>query len=171
MKYLLSGIARCGVCDGPMRVLAAGPGNGRTRDSYVCQHGYHVRRSRPDVDELVTPLVVARFTRPDAATALTSGDRGQVQEALNKAAAIRARPDLAADSYTAGNLDAQQLARISGKLRPELAHWEQVARALSTAPDLLDLASPNIAERWDQLPLARKRAVIDLLTGHQDRPD
>lgn len=163
VKYLLSGIARCGVCDGPMRVLAARAGNGRTRDSYICQHGYHVRRSRPDVDELVTALVLARLARPDAATALTSGDRGQVQEALDKAAAIRARLDLAADSYTEGNIDAQQLARISGRLRPELAHWEQAARALSTAPDLLDLANPNIAERWDQLPLARKRAVIDLL--------
>ncbi len=163
VKYLLSGIAKCGICDGPMRVLTASPGNGRTRDSYVCQFGHHVRRARLDVDDLVTRLVVGRLALPDAATALTTGDGGQVQEALDKAAAIRARLDLAADSYADGNIDARQLARITGKLRPELAQWEQAARAASTAPDLLDLATPDITRRWEHLPLARQRAVIDLL--------
>ena len=163
VKYLLSGIAKCGICDGPMRVLIASPGNGRTRDSYVCQHGYHVRRARLDVDDLIIRLVTGRLAMPDAAAALTAGDGGQVQEALDKAAAIRARLDLAADSYADGNIDARQLARITSKLRPELAQWEQTARAASTAPDLLDLATPDIGQRWEHLPLARRRATIDML--------
>ena len=80
-----------------MRVLVASPGNGRTRDSYVCHHGYHVRRARLDVDQLITALVVGRLAMPDAATALTRGDGARVQEARDKAAALRARlvsPDL-----------------------------------------------------------------------------
>jgi hypothetical protein len=84
-----------------MRVLVASPGNGRTRDSYVCHHGYHVRRARldvdVDVDQLITALVVGRLAMPDAAPALTRGDGAQVQEARAKAAALRARlvsPDL-----------------------------------------------------------------------------
>lgn len=165
VKYLLSGIAKCGICDGPMRVLVASPGNGRTRDSYVCQHGYHVRRARLDLDNMVTRLVVGRLAMPDAATALSSGDGGQVQQALDKAAATRARLDLAADSYADGTIDARQLARITGKLRPELIQWEQTARAASTAPDLLDLATPDIAHRWNALPLARQRAVIDTMVN------
>ena len=28
---------------------------------------------------------------------------------------------------------------------------------------MLDLAGPDIAQRWESLPLARKRGVIDLL--------
>lgn len=163
IKYLLSGIAKCGVCDGPIRVLAANASNGRSGDSYVCHHGYHVRRSRLDLDELVTKLVVGRLALPDAASALTIGDRGQLQDVLDKAAGIRARLDLAADSYADGNIDGQQLARITGKLRPELTKWEQAARAASTAPDLLDLARPDIAQGWESLPLARQRAVIDVL--------
>ena len=163
VKYLLSGIARCGICDGPMRVLVASPGNGRTRDSYVCQFGYHVRRPRLDLDELVTGLVVGRLALPDSAAALTIGNGAQVQDALAKAAAIRARLDLAADSYADGNIDGRQLARITSKLRPELTQAEHTARAASTAPDLLDLATPDITRRWDGLPLARQRAVIDLL--------
>ena len=33
----------------------------------------------------------------------------------------------------------------------------------SSAPHLVDLAGPDIAKRWESLPLARKRGVIDLL--------
>jgi site-specific DNA recombinase len=163
IKYLLSGLARCGVCGGPMRVLLASPGNGRTRDSYVCQQGYHVRRARLDVDNLITALVVGRLAMPDAAAALSRDDGSQVQEARDKAAALRARLDLAADSYADGQIDGRQLARITSKLRPEMEHWDNAARAASSAPDLLDLAAPDIANRWPTLPLARQRAVIDLL--------
>ncbi|GAC1332374.1 MAG: recombinase family protein [Mycobacteriales bacterium] len=162
IKYLLSGLARCGVCDGPMRVLVAG-NDGRQRDTYTCQRGYHVRRSRPDLDELVTGVVLARLARPDAVAVLARADDGQAQEASDKAAGIRARLDTAADSFAGGDIDAAQLARITAKLRPQLDQWLQVARAASTAPDLLDLAGSDIADRWDGLPLGRKRAVIDLL--------
>lgn len=48
-------------------------------------------------------------------------------------------------------------------LRPQLAALEGQLRSISTAPDLQDLAAPDIAERWDELPLARKRKVIALL--------
>ncbi len=162
IKYLLSGLARCGVCGGPMPVLTAG-GDGRKSDSYVCQHGYHVRRSRPGLDALVTGLVTARLARLDAAAVLARSDDGQAQEASERAAAIRARLDTAADAYADGTIDGAQLTRITGKLRPELERWQQLARAASTAPDLLDVAGPDIAGRWQSLPLARRRAVIDLL--------
>lgn len=162
VKYLLSGLARCGVCDGPMRVLTAGK-DGRTRDTYVCHKNYCTRRSLPDVDDLVTRVVVARLARPDAAGALAAGDSADAQEAADSAAAVRARLDTAADSFAAGDIDGRQLARITARLRPELDQWEQVVRAATTTPDLIDLATPDIAQRWDGLPLARKRAVIDLL--------
>lgn len=163
IKYLLSGIARCGVCDGPMRVLTQGK-DGRKSDTYVCQHAYHVRRVRADLDDMVTAHVLTLLALPDAVGALArSDDDGEVQQAREKAAALRARLDLAADAYAEGSIDAQQLARITAKLRPEMDGWEQAARAASNAPDLLDLAVPDIADRWAEVPLARKRAVIDAL--------
>jgi len=162
VKYMLSGIGRCGVCAGPLRVIAAGHG-GRKSDSYTCAQGFHVRRSRSALDDLVTRLVIGRLSQPDAAGALARADDGTSQEAADKAAAIRVRLDGAADAYAEGTIDGVQLARITGKLRPELEQWQQVARSASTAPDLLDLARPDIADRWECLPLARKRAVIDLL--------
>ena len=90
IKYLLTGLARCSVCKGPMRVLTAGK-DGRKSDSYNCQRGYHVRRSREPLEVLVTGLVTARLARPDAAAPLSRSDDGQTQEATEKAAAVRAR--------------------------------------------------------------------------------
>lgn len=163
VKYLLTGLAKCGVCGNPIRVLAGNPDKGRAKDSYVCHEKFHVRRSRPDVDHLISQLIIGRLAMPDAAAALSPGDGAQVQQARDKAAALRARLDLAADSYAEGEIDGRQLARITSKLRPEMEQWEHAARAASTTPDLLDLATPDIAKRWPTLPLARQRAVIDLL--------
>jgi len=169
VKYLLSGLARCGVCGGPMRVLVAGK-DGRQQDAYCCQHGYHVRRMRPPLDDLVTRIVITRLARPDAAGLFTRPDDDTARQAREQAEATRARLDLAADSYAAGDIDARQLARITTRLRPELDRHEQAARDASSAPDLLDLAAPDIAERWEGLPLGRKRAVIDLLLDIQVMP-
>lgn len=161
VKYLLSGIARCGVCSGPMRVLIAGAG--RTLDSYVCQQNYHLRRQRQALDDFVTAVIVARLGRPDAADLLSARDDGQGHQIREQAQAVRARLDLAADTYAEGGIDGPQLTRITAKLRPELERLEMASRALSTAPDLLDLVAPDIAERWELLPLARQRSVINLL--------
>lgn len=56
---------------------------------------------------------------------------------------MRAAPD--------GTIDAQQLARITAKLRPQLDAAEQTARAYTSSPDLHDLATPDIAKRWYNL--------------------
>jgi site-specific DNA recombinase len=151
IKYLLSGLARCGVCTGPMRVLTAGK-DGRKSDSYVCQHGYHVRRSRDGLDALVTGLVTARLARPDAAVLLPGRDDGQAQEAADRAAALRARLDTAADAYAEGAIDDAQLTRITANLRPELEKWQQVAHDTSAAPDLLDLAEPTSPDTGSRCP-------------------
>jgi len=161
VKYLLSGIARCGLCGGPMRVLL--PGQGHKQDSYVCQDKYHVRRMRQPLDDFITEVVVARLSRPDAVDLLAQPDNDDAHKAREQAGALRARLDLAADAFAAGDIDARQLARITARLRPELDQYEQIARSLSTAPDLVDLATPDIAERWTDLPLDRRRAVIDTL--------
>ena len=158
-RYLLSGLARCSVCDGPLRGLLAGRDH-RTTDSYICQEGAHLRISRPPVDAVITELVIARLAAPETAAAFARADSTETQEARKQADDARARLDLAADSYAAGEIDARQLARITARLRPEAERWEQLARAAATDPDLDDLATPDIARRWAQVPLGRQRAVI-----------
>ncbi len=169
IKYLLSGIARCDVCSGPMRVLIAGK-DGRKQDSYACQDSYHVRRQRQPLDDLVTQIIITRLAQPDAADLFTEQDSEAARDAREQADAVRARLDLAADAYATGDIDARQLARITSRLRPQLEQHEQIARDLSSVPDLLDLATPDIAERWAEVPLPRQRAVIDLLLEIRVKP-
>lgn len=153
-KHLLSGIARCGVCGEPMRVLVA---HGTRPKAYVCPKNYCVRRKLEAVDAMVTKLVLARLAQPDAAQAVLPADN---RDLVERAHALRARLDLVADQFASDLIDGQQLARITAKLRPEL---EAVERELArtVAPDLQDLVRPNLD--WDSVPLERKRAIINLL--------
>lgn len=160
IKYLLSGIAKCGVCGSTLRVL---PDCSRSCTSYICGNGAHVRRKLDAVDDLVTRVVVARLAQPDAPDLFQDTHSEDTALMRSKAAGLRAKLDLAADQFSDDVIDAQQFARVSSKLRPQLAALEAQLRSLSTAPDLHDLAAPDIAERWEELPLARKRKVIALL--------
>ena len=169
IKYLLSGIARCGVCGGPMRVLVVGK-DGRKQDSYVCQEKYHVRRMREPVEDLVTEIVLQRLSQPDARALLTAGDDTATQALREQAAAVRARLDSAADAYADGTIDGQQLTRITAKLRPDAERLDQLVKAASTAPDLEDIAGPDIRKRWESIPLSRRRTVIQLLLSIEVMP-
>jgi site-specific DNA recombinase len=117
-----------------------------------------VRRKQEDVDRIITKLVVGRLAKPDAkAIFMPIPDPSLAEEA----ATIRAKLDLAADQFAADEIDGDQLKRITAKLWPRLAELEVLLRPVVL--DLADLATPDIAERWDSVPLERQRAVIDFL--------
>ena len=155
-RYLLSGLALCGVCDGPLRVLVA---HGTRPRAYVCPLCYGVRRKQVAVDALVERLILERLALPDALAAFLPADE---QPLLDEAAGLRARLDLVADQYANDEIDSLQLTRITSRLRRRLQDVETQVRE-STGPDLADLAVANIGERWSEVPLERKRAVISLL--------
>lgn len=160
VRHLLSGLARCGAagCDGTMRVHTVG---GITR--YTCEACYGVSRRQDQLDEFVSEVVVARLSRPDAADLLGGDDDEQARAAAREAAGLRARLDLAADQYAEGGIDGQQLARITARLRPQLADAEDRARVPSNGQLLDGLLGERARRRWEELPLARRRAVIDAL--------
>ena len=64
---LLSTIARCGVCDGPM---GGKPRHGR--DMYSCARGSHVAVSVVELDAYVTEVALAYLTRPGIVEELTA---------------------------------------------------------------------------------------------------
>lgn len=153
-KHLLSGIAQCGVCNGPMRILVA---SGTRPKAYICVEKYCVRRKQQAVDDLIEGLVLARLSQPDAVKALLPRDN---QGLVDQVHALRARLDLVADQYADDLIDGRQLARITGRLRPELEAAEREF-AGTISPDLQDLVRPDL--NWAEVPIERKRAVINLL--------
>jgi site-specific DNA recombinase len=168
-RYLLSGIARCGAtlkkgpgagetCGGVMRVLTSPSG----LKSYSCARCFGARRRVDLVDELVTRVVVGRLARPDALAAFADRSTDTVELVAHRDA-LAARLDTASDEYAAGTIDARQLARITARIRPQIDTLAEQIRAASAAPDLVDLARPDIGRVWDGLPLERRRAVINVL--------
>ncbi len=159
--HLLSGIARCGVCSGPMRAS-----QNRTVPSYRCADKACVSRNRRDVDDLVTGVVLARLAKPDASGLLVPVD-DSTRQAVAEVAELRARLDTAADDYADGTLDRGQFHRITERLRPRLEVAQARARVVDSSPMLAGLAglagAEDVRAVWDGLPLSRKRGVVDLL--------
>ncbi|MET7824650.1 recombinase family protein [Streptomyces sp. NPDC005386] len=164
-KHLLTwGIGECGKCGGALRVARRGNSRrGTKKELYVCDDGC-VGRDERYVDELVSGVVVERLSRADAAEIFAGHDQAAA-EAIAKAEELRARLDLAADDYAAGILTRSQLHRVTAGLRPQIEAAERRARDLRPALDmsLLDVAGEHAAEAWEQLDVAQRRTVLDVL--------
>lgn len=157
-RHLLSGIAVCDVCGGPI----AGTMNRQT-PSYKCAAKSHVTRNRADVDDLISRLVVARLSRSDAVDLLAPRDRGHL-DAAAEARAVEARMDEAADQFADGTITRRQLERINARLRPQLDDALARARVVDDAPLLAGVVGAvDVQAAWEALPLTRRRAVVDLL--------
>ncbi len=157
--HLLSGVARCGVCGATLRVA-----QNRGVPSYRCSADGCVIRRKADLDHLIVGLVTARLARPDAASLFAPDDSAERSMAHDEAERLRGRLDHAADQYAEGLIDGRQMERITAKLRPLLADAERRARVVDPAPLLDGLAGAgDVAAAWDDLPLSRRRAVVDTL--------
>ncbi|MGH3672709.1 MAG: recombinase family protein [Pseudonocardiaceae bacterium] len=170
-KHLLSfGIGQCGKagCGSHLRVVTKCRDRAKTipYSCYQCDGPSScVTRAQAAVDDLVERVVVLRLAQPDARDLLARDD-GAARAARERADAIRARLDGAADDYAAGDLDRDQLRRITARLRPELDAAEQQAiRAVrGIAPELLtQLAGPQARQRWEALTVVQRRALLAAL--------
>jgi site-specific DNA recombinase len=170
-KHLLSyGIGQCGKagCGSHLRVVT------KFRDRakaipYACYQcdgpSSCVTRAQAAVDDLAERVVVRRLAQPDARDLLARDDAA-ARAARERADAVRARLDGAADDYAARYPDREQLRRITAQLRPELeAAEQQAARAVrGIAPELLtQLVGSQARQRWDALTVVQKRALLAAL--------
>ena len=161
--HLLSAIARCGVCDGPMVVGKSKPYKGKSKRVYRCRAA-HIIRDQQAVDGLVGRIIVGRLSMPDAADLMVEPGRAdKAQAAARRVTELQARLDDAADAYGAETITLAQLTKINAALRPKL----EVAQSESVSPDrakiLGDLVTGDPDKVWESMAPARRRAVVDLL--------
>src|SRR5215204_2848057 len=90
-QRLLTGVALCGVCDGPIHAGGGAPGRG----VYRCASTQgHFSRKRQPVDDFVSEVMIARLSRPDAATLLAKPAEGpNSKDLLREADQLRKRLD------------------------------------------------------------------------------
>jgi site-specific DNA recombinase len=183
-RHLLTyGIGECGVCGGVLRAVnrrvRRKVARARTPDNpdgvvvdehplYVCDSKAGcVGRNRERVDELVDAVVAARLMRPDALDLLSPAVDGGDEQALAEVRALRQRLDDAAEDYASGLIDREQMRRITASLQPRLAAAESSLRTPTRTPLPPDLqalvGAPDVAARWEALPVTAKRALLDVL--------
>lgn len=163
---LLSGIAVCGVCDGPVR---AGGARGGV-PVYRCSKGEHVKRRVEFVDRIVVGLVKTWLARERIERETFTPTPTNRQ----KAEAVRLKLERLEDKYADDDISVAGYRRNRARLTAELDELTR-EEALSHAPDVLEGVTP---QSFDALPLERRRAVVDYLCtvrmnrskpGHSDK--
>lgn len=168
-RYLLSGVARCGVCGETVQA-----GTRQTYHTYRCRTLGHVARRGDYVDALIeggtiegrhTPgIVVQLLSRPDARDLLIDHQQPDIDELRDQAQALRSRLDSLATEFAEGELTPSQLRTATVRLRSKLATVEQELADAGRVDILGDLiTAEDVAEAWKALDTDRKRAVVDLL--------
>lgn len=169
--YLLSGLAKCGVCGstitthGGKRSTPGGPRRGMYRcRPPVGQVGYCVGRRRDWIDDYVSALVIERLSRPDARDLLTDDDRPDTEALRDEAGALRVRLDALADAFAVGDIDRGQLQSGSQRIRTRLDEIDGLVAHTSRAPVLVDLVeAEDVRATWEAVGLDRRRAVVQTL--------
>lgn len=178
LKHLGSGLFVCGVggCDRTVRVTQA---TSRRPTSYVCwpsaagrrnkEAGYHVSRSKADVDAYVERSIFLRLVRDDIADLLAEDRRAEERASaiVAEIAELQGRVDRAADACAQGLMSEAMAGRIEAQLLPRIKHLRSEMSQARVAPVLRGLVGLTLAEveaEYRSRSLPEQRAVIRALT-------
>jgi DNA invertase Pin-like site-specific DNA recombinase len=165
-RWLLSGLARCGVCGQPVRSTSTGHSRGRpSTTGYVCATGKHVVRNAAEVDQLVTAVIAERLSRPDAADLLVSGRDVDLAGLHTRRAALEGELEDWRRLAEAGEVTPPSFARAEKGIL-ERQHQVDAAIAEATRGSALEgiADAPDPAKAWARLEdLERRRAIVDEL--------
>lgn len=175
-KWLLPGLAVCGVCRGPIRSArgethptARKDGSAaeqRRYHAYRCRDHGHFMRNGDILDELVAELCIRRLSRddavdlfapaegPDLATLHARREELQTRRAwvVEQVARLGATPDLQNAQTMVDELSAE-IARVDA----------QIAQAMNRDPLAEAATGDDVRGWWQAATLARRRAVVEAL--------
>ncbi|HEX5348531.1 MAG TPA: recombinase family protein [Pseudonocardiaceae bacterium] len=163
-KWLLSCIATCAVCGGPMAVMR----RGANRTVYACRDRGHLSIERTELDDYLTGLVIERLSRTDAYTHLPDGsEETAVTELRAEEATLRAELDGYADDAAEGKIDRAFAAKVVAKLQSRISGVQRRIEQEITPPALAGLLAgdpgESVADRWDRAPCSARRETLRLL--------
>jgi DNA invertase Pin-like site-specific DNA recombinase len=163
-RWLLAGLAVCGVCGAPVRSFSASSRRRNTNPVYTCRSGKHVVRDAAAVDAFVEAVIVERLSRPDARDLLVPDRRVDTTNLHLRDTALRERLGELGRLAGAGAIDPPQLVEATAVIRQQR---EQITEQLAAAgrgwvlAGVVDAADP--AKAWEGLDLSRRRAIIRTL--------
>ena len=163
--HLLSMIARCDACSGP---IAARSAKDRSEEiQYHCHRGGHVRIPYHELNALAERVMLAYLSRKDNVERLTADTEAgeQLQAVRDEIADIRKERDDLADQVGRGELSAVLAARAEPAILKRLRDVEAREMELSTPSILCGLITPgkDVARRWKDAPMEVKREIARIL--------
>jgi hypothetical protein len=163
-RWLLSGLAVCGVCGDPVRSFSASSRRRNTNPVYTCRTGKHVARDAAACDQFVTQVILERLGRPDARELLAPDRQTDIAALHARDTALRERLDELGRLYGEDVIDAPQLAQGTAAIRRQREQITTALQAASRGSVLAGVAdAPDPAAVWAGLDLSRRRAIIDVL--------
>lgn len=163
-KFLLTGVARCGVCDGPVKAAWRYPANADPYAVYICRRGYHVTHRVDWLDAMVAELVCLRLSDPEMAQAWAVEREADVSDLRREVVELREALAANAADYGDGLITRQVFLEVNGRLQSRLEAAEERLAGLGGSPDLAALVgAEDVARTWEALPVARRRAVVQAL--------
>lgn len=170
-RWLLSGIAKCGVCGTPLSAnTTAGGGPGGRQAAYRCRAlplgggAAHVTRSAALVDQYVTDLTVRRLSRPDALSLFAPAEV-DVRPLLDRRALLLRQRQRDLDAYSLEAFSPAEFSQRSEQHRRGLAKVEAELAAAAAVRELEPLVGleDDAARAWETLSLASRRRIVDAL--------
>ncbi len=158
-RRLLTGIAKCGVCEAPIHV----GGNSRgTPPVYRCPTGKHVTRRAEMIEDYVTGVVLQILQMPDVAEWLgAADDDGETAALAAEAAAIRQEMDDLAHAVT---FTIRQKEIMNAGLVARLRGIETRQQRLGRASAVHKFREKRVTRgRWDALGVDQQRVLVEQL--------
>lgn len=156
IKYLLSGILRCGRCEQPTRSTP----RARARPGYRCPSG-HLARDMARTDAYVVEAVLTRLESEDGRELFRYEDQAdELTKAVATARELRARLDGFTDSAASGGISPDRLARIEARLLPQIETAEERVRQIGVSPVVAELLGADARTVWAGLSLSQQREVL-----------
>lgn len=165
-RYLLSGLALCGVCGQPMKSASVRQG-GRPDSPYRRIYRCCTYRAIEPVDSRVREVILAYLSRPDTAAKLTpTVDRGRLDALRQEQGTLQLRLTQLAEAFAEGEISRVQLRDGTSRVTAKLTRLQD-ALSTNVQNPVLDrlLTAEHIAEEWDGLSLAQRRNFVDRLVN------
>jgi site-specific DNA recombinase len=163
-RHLLSMIATCAVCHGPLTVRFARNPDGE----YFCRDGSHVRIAQRDLDDHVTALILAMLADPEEYAFLAdNGDDDRLQAVREELAEARAYRDKMIRLVERQKIDPDIIVEAAPTWKANIQRLEAEEADLETPSVLRTHIDPrgDVRKQWKAMtPVARRTLVRMLFT-------
>jgi site-specific DNA recombinase len=161
-QRLLTGVALCGVCDGPVH---AGGNGGYPVYRCATSTGHFSRKADP-VDAYVAEVMIRRLSLPDAAELFAPpGEDPNKSELIREADRIRSKLDGLAGLYEDGILTAKGVRQSSERLKAQLDDVETKLAEVNGIPRAVRtiVKAADVGAAWNSIDVADRREIIRAL--------